>query len=107
MRYVSADGKPPYDGRTGCSTDHTDFLVDTLWHDPSVRGPCAIKRCAGTFQIRRARLVDRASNISSSRLISFNEMQGETDGQEKMVVRLPERPSPRCRSGLGEGRRVW
>ena len=26
---------------------------------------------------------------------------------EKLVVRLLERPSPRCGSGLGEGRGVW
>ena len=26
---------------------------------------------------------------------------------EKMVVRLPERPAPRGRSGLSEGHRVW
>ena len=106
MRYVSADESRPND-QTGCSADHTDFLVGTLWYDPSVRGPCAIKQGAGIFQIRRARLVDQASHISSSRLISFNEMQGETDGEEKMVVRLPERPFHRRRSGLGEGRRVW
>jgi len=57
MPYVSADGKPHGD-RTGCSADHTDLLVGTLWHDASVLGHCAIKRSAGTFQIRRARLVD-------------------------------------------------
>jgi hypothetical protein len=52
MRYVSADGKP-HDDRTGCSADHTHLLVGTLWHVPSVPGHCAIKRSAGTFQIRR------------------------------------------------------
>ena len=102
MRYVSADEKPPYD-RTGCSTDHSSRLVGILLHDPSVLGHCAIKHSADTFQIRRACFVDRASNISASRLISFNEMHGETDGQENIVVCVPERPSYRCRSRLGEG----
>ena len=59
-----------------------------------------------------ARFAERASsrevpNISASGFDPSMKWQGETNGEEKMVVRLLERSSHRCGSGLGEGRRVW
>ena len=49
-------------------------------------------------------------DMSEGRLSGCEKSEAEQEcgsrRHEKMVVRLPERPAPRGRSGLGEGHRV-
>ena len=57
------------------------------------------------------RCVPAEGDILKGRLLDREKGEEEREcgsqRYEKLVVRLPERPAPRGRSGLGEGHRVW